>query len=105
MNKMVNLTVLQDGEAAVAEARGGTLTGLGELKGTGSAKKHPKDTSDAEVGFNLAVARALRALADQYELRAEQAMNLPPQKVILGMDPSIYVIDNSALLTSWNGAQ
>ena len=104
MNKSITLTVLLDGEAAVAEARGGTLTGIGELKGTGSAKKHPKDTSDAEVGFDLAVARALRALADQYELRAEQAMNMPPQRVVLGIDPGYYTIDKSALL-SWNGVQ
>jgi hypothetical protein len=92
MNKLVNLTVLTDKDAAVCEARGGTYASIGELSATGSAKKHPQDTSDNEVGFNLAVARALRALADQYEKRAEEAMSLPlrdvPQRYIIGMDPT-----------------
>jgi hypothetical protein len=38
------------------------------------------------VGYSLAVARALRDLADQYEKRAEEAQNHPPQRVVLGMD-------------------
>ncbi len=72
MNKTVSLTVLLDGEASVAEARGGTFNGVGEVIGTGAAKKHPKDSSDNAVGFNLAVARALRSLAEQYEKRANE---------------------------------
>lgn len=100
MNKMVNLTVLVDDEAAVAEARGSTLRGLGELRGTGSAKKHPDDSPDPEVGFNLAVSRALRALADQYELRADQAAELTnyPQRYVLGMDAG--TMNGSIVLTN-----
>jgi hypothetical protein len=105
MNKSVNLTVLLDGEASVAEARGSTLNNIGELRGTGSAKKHPKDHSDDEVGFNLAVSRALRALADQYELRANQAAELTnyPPRYVLGMDPSAangYIIATNPSLHS-----
>jgi hypothetical protein len=100
---MVNLTVLLDGNASVAEARGGTFSNIGELSATGSAKKHPKDPSDNEVGFNLAVARALRALADQYEKRAEEAMNHPlrdvPQRYILGVDPGLYTGITPSLYT------
>ena len=86
MNKTVSLTVLLDGEASVAEARGSTLNNIGELSATGSAKKHPQDASDNEVGFNLAVARALRSLANQYEQRAEIAQN-NPQRFVLAGDP------------------
>jgi hypothetical protein len=88
VNKTISVTVLLDGEASVAEARGSTLSNVGELSGTGSAKKHPNDSSDNEVGFNLAVSRALRALADQYETRANEAMfytNMP-QRVVVGLD-------------------
>jgi hypothetical protein len=73
MNRLINVSVLLSEDATVAEARGSTLSNIGELSGTGAAKKHPKDTPEPEVGFNLAVARALRSLADQYEKRAEQA--------------------------------
>jgi hypothetical protein len=96
MNKMVNLTVLLDGEASVAEARGGTFSNIGELSATGSAKKHPKDTSEPEVGFNLAVARALRALADQYEKRAEQAQHFAnfPQRWAISQSPGTITSNN-----------
>ena len=86
MHKTISLTVLLDGEASVAEARGSTLNNIGELSATGSAKKHPDDQADREVGFNLAVARALRALADRYEHRAEIAQN-NPQRFVLAGDP------------------
>ena len=96
MNKMINLTVLLDGEASVAEARGGTFSNIGELSATGSAKKHPKDTSNSEVGFNLAVARALRALADQYEKRAEIATDYAnfPQRWAISADPCTITSNN-----------
>ena len=95
MNKMVNLTVLLD-----AEARGGTFSNIGELSATGSAKKHPKDTSEPEVGFNLAVARALRALADQYEKRAEPAMDYAnfPQRWAISADPCTITNPNSFIV-------
>jgi Domain of unknown function (DUF1876) len=41
---------------------------------TGYAKKHPRDEVNAEIGFNLAVARALSALADEYAKRAAEAV-------------------------------
>ena len=96
MNKMINLTVLLDGEASVAEARGGTFSNVGELSATGSAKKHPKDTSEPEVGFNLAVSRALRALADQYEKRAETAMDYAnfPRRWVTSEYPSTIIDAN-----------
>ena len=96
MNRSISLTVLLDGEASVAEARGTTLSQVGELKATGSAKKHPKDPSEDEVGFNLAVARALRALADQYEKRAEQAQHFAnfPQRWAISQSPGTITSNN-----------
>ncbi len=102
MNRLINVSVLLSEDATVAEARGSTLSNIGELSGTGAAKKHPKDLSDNEVGFNLAVARALRSLADKYEERAEQAQNLPPQRVVLGMDPGTVFFDGTVWTSNTN---
>jgi len=91
VNKTISLTVLLDGEASVAEARGSTYTNIGEVTGTGSAKKHPKDKPDNTIGYNLAVARALRALADEYEKRADWSMSS------LGAD-NIFLMPNSVTI-------
>ncbi|MFN2638119.1 MAG: dsRBD fold-containing protein [Gemmatimonadaceae bacterium] len=79
MNKTIYLTALVSDETAVVEASAPTRTenGEGSLSGTGWAKKHPNDKPDVEVGYNLAVARALRDLADSYELLANEAMENP----------------------------
>lgn len=78
MNKTIALNVLLNEDATVAEAQGSSLSEIGTLSATGSAKRHPNDYPDQNVGFNLAVARALRALADKYEDRANYAMDGPP---------------------------
>jgi hypothetical protein len=89
MNKTIHMTVLTSDETAVVEATAPLLSeqGEGSVKGTGWSKKHPSDSPDQEVGYNLAVARALRDLADTYEAMADEA-EANPQK---WMDLSGYV--------------
>jgi hypothetical protein len=77
VNKTITLSVLLHEDATVAEATGGTLRDIGTVSAKGSAKRHPSDHPDDVIGFNLAVSRALRALADQYEQRAEYAQHGP----------------------------
>lgn len=72
----VEITVLSTPEATVAEARSAQMNdSLGEnFTVNGYAKKHPKDKDNPEIGFNLAVARALVSLADEYAMRAAKAV-------------------------------
>lgn len=77
MRQTIEATVLTTPEATVVEVEGSSAleTYRGNLKATGYAKKHPNDTHDAEVGHSLAMARALRELADTYEKRAWDRIN------------------------------
>lgn len=77
MNRQIDLTVLVTDESAVAEASAKDLSQVRTYKGAGWAKKHPNDAPDDVVGYSLAVARALRDLADNFESAAEMAMNNP----------------------------
>lgn len=78
MIKSFGVNVLLSEDASVAEVTGAVAyNGVGELRGKGAAKRHPKDNPDEQVGYSLAVARALRDLADKYEQRAEEAMERP----------------------------
>jgi hypothetical protein len=78
MRQTIEVEVLATPEATVVEAKGGTYLETGmRLVAQGYAKKHPKDTNDAEVGHALAVSRALRELADAYEKRAWERINHP----------------------------
>ena len=83
MRQTIEATVLTTPEATVVEVEGSAHleTYRGNLKATGYAKKHPNDEHDAEVGHALAMARALRDLADRYEKRAWERINHPPQTV------------------------
>lgn len=44
---------------------------------TGWAKKHPKDTPNASLSLNLALARALANLSDEYARRAAEETDGP----------------------------
>ena len=79
MRQTIEATVLTTPEATVVEVEGSSSieTYRGNLKATGYAKKHPNDTHDPEVGHSLAMARALRELADTYEKRAWERINHP----------------------------
>lgn len=100
MNKTVSFTVLVSDETAVVEATAPTLreSGEGSVKGSGWAKKHPNDKPDQEVGYDVAMARALRALADEYDKRAEELMTNPGQHTFLSFDPaSMYTMTLNGL--------
>lgn len=45
-------------------------TRLGRFVSIGSAKRHPKDMPDTEVGAALAISRALAGLANQFHAYA-----------------------------------
>jgi hypothetical protein len=79
MRQTIQVDVLATDEATVAEVQGTTYeeTYRGDLLGKGYAKKHPNDEHDAETGHALAMARALRELADVYEKRAWERINHP----------------------------
>lgn len=78
MRQTIQVDVLLTDEATVAEVRGGTyLESNPTYVAQGYAKKHPKDNHDAEVGHSLAMARALKALAETYEQRAWDRINNP----------------------------
>jgi hypothetical protein len=81
MRQTIQVDVLATDEATVAEVQGTTYeeTYRGDLLGKGYAKKHPNDEHDAETGHALAMARALRELADVYEKRAWERINHPVQ--------------------------
>lgn len=71
MKTVIEINALVSDESAVAEATVVRGAGMGDTppisNGTGWSKKHPHDTPDKVVGYNLAMARVLRDLADQYE--------------------------------------
>lgn len=79
MRQTINVDVLATDEATVAEVQGTTYreSNRGSLVGKGYAKKHPNDEYDAETGHALAMARALRELAESYEARAWERINTP----------------------------
>lgn len=69
----VEVTVLATSEATVAQARSinpGVEGFPEQFTANGYAKKHPKDTDNPDIGFNLAVARALAELSAEYAQRA-----------------------------------
>jgi hypothetical protein len=77
MRQTLHVDVLTTKEATVVEVEGTTYaqTYQGNLKASGYAKKHPNDEHDAEVGHALAMARALKELAESYERRAWDRIN------------------------------
>jgi hypothetical protein len=79
MRQTLQVDVLTTEEATVVEVQGTTYaeTYQGNLKANGYAKKHPNDEHDAEVGHALAMARALKELAESYEKRAWERINHP----------------------------
>jgi len=79
MRQTIQVDVLTTDEATVAEVQGTTYAESyrGGLKATGYAKKHPNDEHDAEVGHALAMARALKTLAEAYEKRAWERISHP----------------------------
>lgn len=79
MRQTIEVDVLATSEATVVEVKGGTYleTNRGNLVAQGYAKKHPNDTHDAEVGHALAMARALKQLAESYEKRAWERIEHP----------------------------
>ncbi len=83
MNKTIALTALVSDESAVVEVQTSSYSNIGNITATGWSKKHPNDKPDAEVGYNVAVARALRALADKFDQRAEKAMENPQVRLDL----------------------
>lgn len=101
MRQTIEVTVLSTAEATVAEVKGTTLheTNRGDLVATGYAKKHPNDTHDSEVGHALAMARALKDLAEVYEKRAWDRINNPWKHVGYAtggiLEPGKYEIKTS----------
>lgn len=83
MRQTISVDVLATDEATVAEVQGTTYqeSNRGSLVGKGYAKKHPNDSHDAETGHALAMARALRELAEAYEKRAWDRINHPVRYV------------------------
>lgn len=78
MHQTIQVDVLATSEATVVEVKGGTyLESYPALVAQGYAKKHPNDEYDAEVGHALAMARALKELAESYEKRAWERINHP----------------------------
>jgi hypothetical protein len=78
MRKAIEVEVLATTEATVVEVRGGTyFESDSSFVGQGYAKKHPNDDNDCETGHALAMARALRQLADAYESRAQDRIDHP----------------------------
>lgn len=77
MHQTIQVDVLATSEATVVEVKGGTYleASRGDLVAQGYAKKHPNDENDAEVGHALAMARALKELAESYEKRAWERIN------------------------------
>lgn len=75
----VPVTVLVTDEATVAETEfvqyPDAEHDLTPYRATGYAKKHPLDAPNAETAYNLAVARALSELSDEYARRAATAVN------------------------------
>lgn len=97
MHQTIQVDVLATSEATVVEVKGGTyLESYPALVAQGSAKKHPNDEHDAEVGHALAMARALKELAESYEKRAWERINNPRTYVyadggyVTKLDPGAY---------------
>ena len=76
MKKTFEVTALVTDESTVVEVAGTTLNGASPLVAKGYSKKHPKDNPNGNVGYSLAVARALRELAQHYENYAETSARL-----------------------------
>ena len=78
MRQTIEVDVLATSEATVVEVRGGTyLETNPAIVAQGAAKKHPNDSHDPEIGHALAIARALHALAESYEKRAQERIEHP----------------------------
>src|SRR4051812_1077675 len=85
----IPLTVLITDEAVVAEAEAVDSTGAGlDVSATGTAKKHPKDKPNSQIGYNLAVARALVALAGVYAQKAADLGQFPVDLDELHVEPT-----------------
>lgn len=67
---IVQLTILSDGDRTVVEAALHTYRNP-SVTATGSSGREPVDKSDPHVGENLAVARALRSIANRLERQAQ----------------------------------
>lgn len=92
MKKTFEVTALVTDESTVVEVAGTTLNGASPLVAKGYSKKHPKDNPNGNVGYSLAVARALRELAQHYENYAETSAALNNRRLASGA-PVLQAID------------
>lgn len=75
----VHAYVLTDGDASVAEVQ--VVTKEGAVFATArSAKKHPKDRDDMEIGVCLAMGRALKDAGELVEKHAEMLVEVAQVK-------------------------
>jgi hypothetical protein len=79
MHSSLNITALVSPEVAAVEVHGVDVRGLYEddMKGTGWSKRHPEDLPNEELAFNLAMARALQDLANEYARKAADLAGFP----------------------------
>lgn len=68
------VTVIQDGDVTSVAAEMDTFGGT--IHAVGSARRHPRDVPDSDIGVALATARAVRALADLIEEGAWDAIQV-----------------------------
>jgi uncharacterized protein DUF1876 len=68
----IHINILTDGNRTVAEAS--LHTYAAHVTGNGSSGREPGDKSDPKIGENLAIARALRKIANRLEKKAAGTM-------------------------------
>lgn len=81
MNSTLNVTAILSEEVAAVEITGVGIDGWldRDRKATGWSKKHPQDVDNPEVAYNLAMARALQDLSNQYARNAANLAGFPVQ--------------------------
>lgn len=110
MRQTIEVDVLATSEATVVEMKGGTyLETNPAFVAQGHAKKHPNDTHDPETGHALAMARALRQLAEAYEKRAQERIDHPKVDTsstfggtVAKLNPIIDRISRGSLTYDWS---
>lgn len=97
MNTSLNVTAIVNEEVAAVEVNGVTQDGFydDDRKGVGWAKKHPTDSPNPEIAYNLAMARALQDLANQYARNAADIAGFP---VVVDLDAYNPETDDQASL-------